>query len=97
VEDTRWAEFGPSAVGIGWDMMLLGLAGHVSSGGAAVSPDEAVAWMMSDEGLRFMRSSAEQWAAAAIAAGEERQAAHGAAERTFAVYTGAAPAPDPAV
>lgn len=32
VDDERWAEFGPGAVGVGWDMMLMGLAAHLSSG-----------------------------------------------------------------
>ena len=27
-----WAEFGPGAVGVGWDMALVGLAIHLSSG-----------------------------------------------------------------
>jgi len=31
VDDERWAEFGPGAVGVGWDMGLMGLALHLSS------------------------------------------------------------------
>lgn len=91
VDDTRWAEFGPSAVGIGWDMMLLGLAGHVGSEQSVATPDEAAAWMMTDEARRFMGDSADRWAAASIAAGDEPDVARRAADRTFAVYTGAAP------
>src|SRR5262249_15277024 len=32
VDDEQWAEFGPGAVGIGWDMGFMGLAMHLSSG-----------------------------------------------------------------
>jgi len=42
VDDERWAEFGPGAVGIGWDMGFMGLANHLSSGNA-VDPQEAAA------------------------------------------------------
>lgn len=94
VDDERWAEFGPSAVGIGWDMMLLGLATHIGSGGAAVSTDESAAWTMSDDGQRFMRDSADRWTAAAIGAGDESVAAREAADRTYDLYTGATPAPE---
>ncbi len=37
VADDLWAQFGPGAVGIGWDMAFMGLAGHLYSG-AAVDP-----------------------------------------------------------
>ena len=29
VDDERWAEFGPGAVGIGWDLSLMGLGLHL--------------------------------------------------------------------
>ena len=28
---TKWAEYGPGAVGVGWDGMVLGLAQHLAS------------------------------------------------------------------
>ena len=31
VDDARWTEFGPGAVGVGWDSMLLGLTMHLES------------------------------------------------------------------
>ncbi len=43
VSDERWAEFGPAAVGIGWDSAVLGLSLHLS-GGPAMSPAEGMAW-----------------------------------------------------
>lgn len=88
--DDRWDEFGPGAVGVGWDMGLLGLATHLSSGQAveqAVDPREGAAWMASEEGRRFMKLSSERWYEANVAAGTEEAAARAAADRTTAAYT----------
>src|SRR5262249_27373481 len=38
VADELWAQFGPGAVGIGWDLALLGLARHMSGGRARDPP-----------------------------------------------------------
>ncbi|UUU32859.1 SRPBCC family protein [Streptomyces sp. CA-210063] len=88
VDDERWAEFGPGAVGIGWDMGLIGLALHLSTG-AAVDSQEAMAWMGTDEGRRFVTLSGEGWYEAAVTDGDEAGAARAAADRTIAAYTGA--------
>jgi uncharacterized protein YndB with AHSA1/START domain len=88
VDDERWAQFGPGAVGVGWDSMLLGLAMHLESG-ASIDPAEAVAWTASPEGVRFMTESSDAWRAASVAAGEDPAAAAAAAARTTAAYTGA--------
>jgi len=34
VDDQRWAEFGPGAVGIGWDMVVMGLSSRCLPGRA---------------------------------------------------------------
>ena len=52
VDDARWNQFGPGAVGVGWDMTLMGLDRHLA-GGAAVDPQEAMAWL----GRRTARTS----------------------------------------
>ncbi|HEY0450339.1 SRPBCC family protein [Actinophytocola sp.] len=91
VDDERWAEFGPGAVGVGWDMILLGLALHVSPG-AAMSAEEAMAWQNSAEGHTFSTESSERWYEASMAAGEPEPMARAAADRTTAAYT-AAPEP----
>ena len=88
VDDERWAQFGPGAVGIGWDMALMGLGLHLASDGAPVDPQASMAWMMSAEGKAFMASSSKAWCAASIAAGTDEAAAGAAAERTTAFYTG---------
>ena len=92
VDDDRWGQFGPGAVGVGWDLALHGLAGHLGSA-AAVDPSEAEAWVASDEGKAFLRASSEGWRRAAIASGDDPAAATAAAARTFAFYGGEPPAP----
>ena len=86
--DERWAEFGPAAVGIGWDMALLGLALHLS-GGQVAGPEEGALWAASDEGRDFMTLSGERWCDAQIEAGEDPAAARAAADRTITAYTAA--------
>ncbi len=88
VPDELWDQFGPGAVGVGWDGALLGLAQHVSTG-AAVDPQEAVAWQGSEEGKEFFGRSSDEWCRASIAAGTDASAARAAADRTTAFYTGA--------
>jgi uncharacterized protein YndB with AHSA1/START domain len=84
--DERWAQFGPAAVGIGWDMIILGLSLHLS-GRPAVDPKESAAWAVSEEGKRFMRLSGERWCEAHIASGDDETRAREMAVRTVAAYT----------
>jgi uncharacterized protein YndB with AHSA1/START domain len=86
--DEHWKQFGPGAVGVGWDLAFLGLRRHIETGGAVVDPAAAAAWMGSVEGKEFMRASAQAWCEAHVAAGEDPQVARGMAERTAAFYTG---------
>ncbi len=88
VGDDLWAQYGPGAVGIGWDGAMLGLATHLSTG-AAVDPAEAAAWMASDEARTFYTHSSERWRDASIAAGTPEQEATAAATRVTAAYAGA--------
>ncbi|WP_129663937.1 SRPBCC family protein [Phytoactinopolyspora endophytica] len=86
VDDDRWAQFGPGAAGVGWDLGLIGLALHIESG-EAVDPEQVMAWSASDEGRRFITLSSERWRDASIAAGEDPAAANAAGDRTTAFYT----------
>jgi uncharacterized protein YndB with AHSA1/START domain len=81
-EDDHWAKFGPGAVGVGWDLGLLGLGLHLESGERAVEDPEA--FTRSPEGLEFMRASASAWGEAHAATGEE--GAREAADRTSEAY-----------
>jgi uncharacterized protein YndB with AHSA1/START domain len=87
--DEHWAEFGPGAAGVGWEGACMGLALHLS-GGQTLDPQQAVEWMGSEDGKRFMAMSSQRWAEADIAAGADPDAAKQAAERTTAFYTGEA-------
>ena len=86
--DEHWKQFGPAAVGVGWDLTFTGLGRHLAFGGAAVDKAAFEAWSGSDEGKSFMRASAKAWADAHIAGGEDPAVAHGMAERTAKFYTG---------
>ena len=90
VEGDFWDRFGPGAVGVGWDMGLMGLGRHIETG-AAADPAAAAAWQASDEGKSFARRSSEAWGGAAIASGEDPAWAGAAAARTTAFYTGEPP------
>ncbi|MEU5941122.1 SRPBCC family protein [Micromonospora sp. NPDC047548] len=89
VDDERWAEFGPGAVGVGWDMGLLGLASHLAADGSGITPEKAAAWMGSDEARQFITLSSQSWGEASVAAGTDPEAARAATARTIAAYTGA--------
>ena len=82
----HWDRYGPGAVGVGWEMGLLGLALHIAQPDAA-KPDEA-AFAASPDGKALITGSSEGWEQAAVAAGEDPAAAHAAATRTTAFYTG---------
>jgi uncharacterized protein YndB with AHSA1/START domain len=88
VEDELWAQFGPGAVGIGWDGALLGLALHLAGGGEPVDRAAVEAWQASDEGRRFHSLASERWAEASIAAGTDAAEARAAAARVTDFYTG---------
>lgn len=86
VKDAFWTEFGPGAVGIGWELGLLGLAGHLGAEGVP-TPDEAEAWYPSDEARQLVARSSDAWCAAHVASGGDPDAARAAADRTTAFYT----------
>jgi uncharacterized protein YndB with AHSA1/START domain len=87
VDDERWNEFGPGAVGVGWDLALCAFALHLSSK-EAVDPQAAAAWMASDDGQAFMTRCSRRWCEADIAAGTAEADARAAAERTTEAYGG---------
>ncbi|WP_028659141.1 SRPBCC family protein [Nocardioides insulae] len=86
VDPDFWAQFGPGAVGVGWDGALRGLGLHLESG-AALDAAEVEAWTLSPDGVAFTRAAATGWGEAAIADGDDTTAAREAAERTLAFYT----------
>ncbi len=86
VPDEMWAQFGPGAVGVGWEGGLLGLALHLQG----ERLDDPVAWQLSDEGRAFNTRSSVAWGVANEAAGADPTAAATAVANTTAFY-----APEP--
>jgi len=87
-----WEQFGPAGTGMGWDSGLLGLALHLTA--PDERPEDPAAWTMSEEGMGFLRGSADAWAAAHEADGADPAVAKAAADATFGMYTGQVPGPD---
>jgi uncharacterized protein YndB with AHSA1/START domain len=78
-----WDQFGPGAVGVGWDGALLGLALHLETGEGVSDPD---AWSASEEGRSFFTRSAEAWGDAHEAAGASSEDAAAATAATTSFY-----------
>jgi uncharacterized protein YndB with AHSA1/START domain len=76
-DDAHWAQYGPGAVGVGWDGALVGLSGAIA-GDERPHDDELMA--------AFMRRSAVLWCAAHQATGITPEVARDAAARTSAFY-----------
>ncbi len=89
VPDEMWDQFGPGAVGVGWEGGLLGLSFHLHGGSLA----DPVAWQLSDEGREFSARCSEAWGAANVAAGADPEAAATAVANTTAFYAPPSDAP----
>ena len=87
VPDDLWNQYGPGAVGVGWDLTMLGLRRHLETG-ATVDPQQAMEWPTSQDGKQFVIGSSEEWCRASIATGTSEPDARAAAGRTTAFYTG---------
>ena len=86
VPEDRWVEYGPGAVGVGWDMGLLGLSLHLTGG----SVGDPIAWQVSPEGRDFATRSSRAWGAANLASGADPEVVERGVQNTTAFY-----APDP--
>jgi uncharacterized protein YndB with AHSA1/START domain len=90
IVNDHWGQYGPGAVGVGWDLGLMGLTLHLASGGDAVDSAEVFAWQSSADGLRFMALSSDGWRDAHVASEVVSvEEATAQADRTLAAYTGA--------
>jgi uncharacterized protein YndB with AHSA1/START domain len=87
VDDETSRQFGPGAVGMGWDSMLLGLALHLSTG-ESVDPSAGQEWLATEDGRRFLKLSGEEWYAANVDNGEDPALARAAADRCLKAYLG---------
>jgi len=89
VPEEMWGEYGPGAVGVGWDGGMLGLALHLRGG----SVGDPMAWAVSDEGRDFYRRCSAAWGEANRAFGTDAEAVARGVANTNTFY---APEPDPA-
>jgi uncharacterized protein YndB with AHSA1/START domain len=80
----RWSEYGPGAVGVGWELALFGLAMHLESGEGR--PEDPAAWAQSAEAAQYMTASSAAWGAANVAGGATPAEAAAAAENTTRFY-----------
>jgi uncharacterized protein YndB with AHSA1/START domain len=88
--EDHWNQFGPGAVGIGWDLALAGLERYLATG-ASVDHETAEAWMGSPDGKEFMGQSGEFWRAAHVASGVDPASAKERSDRTIAFFRGEIP------
>jgi uncharacterized protein YndB with AHSA1/START domain len=86
-KDEIWREFGPGAVGIGWDSMLLGLVLHLRTG-EAIDPSVGQQWLGTEEGRRFLTLSGEEWYTADVVLGTDPAPARATADRCLKAYLG---------
>ncbi|WP_026931338.1 SRPBCC family protein [Glycomyces tenuis] len=86
VDPALWEQFGPGAVGLGWDGSLMGLGLHLDTGESA-DPQEHEAWAVGPEGVAFFTECAEDWARAQIETGDDPDKARAAAQGAIAFYT----------
>jgi uncharacterized protein YndB with AHSA1/START domain len=85
-----WDQFGPGAVGVGWDQGLLGLSLYLRTGATV---DDPVAWQLSDEGIDYATRSSNAWGAANVAAGADPDVVERNIAATTAFYTTVPEAP----
>jgi uncharacterized protein YndB with AHSA1/START domain len=85
VPPEMWDQFGPGAVGVGWDGGLMGLDLHLQGGEAAITDREA--WPFTEEGREYYRLSSEAWGEANRAAGADDEVVARNVENTTAFYT----------
>jgi uncharacterized protein YndB with AHSA1/START domain len=80
-DDDHWRTYGPGAVGVGWDLALLGLTAHLA---AETLPEADLA--ATPEGQDFVRRSAASWGDAHASGGAAVEQAEAAARRTSDAY-----------
>ena len=86
LDSEHWEQYGPGAVGVGWELAAIGLALHLAQ--PDVPKLDEAAFATSRDGKAFVAGSSEGWRRAAVATGTDPDAARVAAARTAAFYTG---------
>lgn len=86
VPDEFRDRFGPGAVGVGWDLMFLGLGMHLA--GAGMTKEEVEVWQTSSEAKEYTTRSGEAWGAAYAASGADPETVAATTAATIGFYTG---------
>jgi uncharacterized protein YndB with AHSA1/START domain len=84
VDPAFWAKYGPGSVGVGWDLALLGLFLHLSTG--QDRPEDPAAWAASPDAREFITRSSDAWGTALRQAGASDAEAASAVAETTAFY-----------
>ena len=88
----HWGEYGPGAVGVGWELGLLGLAMYLTHTRPCRSPTKPPL-QLHGAARRSSQVAASGGGQAAVAAGVDPDATRAALRRTTAFYTGESAGP----
>jgi uncharacterized protein YndB with AHSA1/START domain len=86
VPPQMWDQFGPGAVGVGWDGALLGLGQHLTDPAFDMDAEAKQAWMVSEEAAKFYTASSQAWGEALRATGVSDEAVAAAVAATTSFY-----------
>ncbi len=84
VDPQFWTTYGPGAVGVGWDLALLGLFLYLSTG--QDRPEDPAVWAANPDAREFITRSSEAWGVASREAGTPESEAAAAVAGTTAFY-----------
>lgn len=85
-DDDKWRAFGPGAVGVGWELALLGLVAHLRAP-HVMKLAEGIDKVTSPAGRAFVERSSDGWCEADIASGTASSVAKTRAGATLSFYT----------
>jgi uncharacterized protein YndB with AHSA1/START domain len=85
-DNDHWRQFGPAAVGIGWDLGFHGLGLHLATG-ASLDAAAEQDWALSSQGIGYVQSCAQTWYLADRAAGADDDDARRRADACVTFYT----------
>lgn len=88
MSEGHWRKYGPGATGVGWDIWFLSLGLQLAAPDTDIDQKEQKAWMKTDAGIAFLRTSSMSWAQSHITAGEAADVANAMAEKTAKFYAG---------
>jgi uncharacterized protein YndB with AHSA1/START domain len=84
IDDEHWNTYGPGAVGVGWELSLLGLGWHLA--GRTPDPAGVAEWERSEEAREFLTGSSRAWGETTVAAGHAPDQVSSMVENTTRFY-----------